>query len=310
MRRKLTAHSVAPIKPKKFPFLRLPLELRDRIYYYAIHQNWDTSATLLVLSGSEPIILHREQNHLRLMLMINRQLRLEVQHAMYHHMSLCVVFARFRYLEPSGSVTHNMLKSFEHLRKWRRVDFSPSDAEVNGNFHLHCPNRDLFLKMLNAFFNFIVDNQHDLGSTTISMNLDGLHTLGDVGCTINDTRAEVHDELETFIKALPVNFLKNIHVDIDSHTVGDMAYGIKKPQLLYGPGTERLYIRIRDWCLKNRALIKSGPQWIEYWEDQGGKYEWLDYDLLQNKVTGKQRYTYYTCQDATCDDGDNCSLWK
>jgi hypothetical protein len=181
MRRNLTARSVAPIKPKKFPFLRLPLELRDRIYYYAIHQHWDTSATLLVLQGSEPIILDQEQDHLRLLLMVNRQLRLEVQNAMYHHMSLCVVFARFRGLQPSGSVTHNMLKSFEHLRNWRRIVFSPSDGEVNANFNLQGPNRDLFLRMLKAFFSFIVDNQHDLGSTTISMDLEGLHTLGGTG---------------------------------------------------------------------------------------------------------------------------------
>ena len=204
----------------------------------------------------------------------------------------------------------NMAKSFEELRKWRRIVLSPSDGEVHSTLCLAWPGRKAFMRILKGFFKFIMDNQHDLGSATISMDLEGLHGLGGVGCTTIDTRAEVHDELETFIKALPVHFLKNIQVDIDSHTVGDMAYCIQKPQLLYGHGTESLYIRIRDWCLENRALIKSVPKWIEYWEDQGKKYEWLDYDLIKNKVTGKQRYTFSSCRDAACDDGDKCSKWR
>jgi len=80
---------VAPIKPKKFPFLRLPLELRDRIYYYAIHQHYDTSANLLVLEGCDPIVLDQTEKPLSALAMVNRQLRLEARNAMQHHMSLC-----------------------------------------------------------------------------------------------------------------------------------------------------------------------------------------------------------------------------
>ena len=227
-------------------------------------------------------------------------------------MTLCVVFARFVYSTPSTSTSlkDNISKSFEELRKWRHIVLSPSDPDVNGCLRLAWPGRDFFLKILKRFFKFIVDNQHVLSSTTISMDLEGLHTLGAPNHTIQDTRIEIHEELEKFIQTLPAQFLKRVQLHIDPHTIGDMAYYIQKPEKLAGLGYERVYIRVRDWCLQNRTIIEAMPQWIQWWDDRDGKYDWLDHDMVRNKVTGKKRYTWLNCNNATCDHGDQCSAWK
>jgi len=225
-------------------------------------------------------------------------------------MSLCVVFARFKNSTPSTSQKHTISKSFKELQKWRHIVLSPSDADVNCCLSLLWPDPDFFLLILKRFFNFIVHNQHALGSITISMDLHGLHTLGGNNHTIHDTRMDVHEELENFVKALPAQSSKRVELHIDDHELASMAYCIEKPETLANEEYERVTIRIRDWCLQNRTLIKAMPQWIQYWEDKGRKYEWVDYDLVKNRATGKKRYITIPRRNATCDDGDQCSEWQ
>jgi len=185
------------------------------------------------------------------------------------------------------------------------------DSEVDGYYNLEWKPRDHYLGLLSTVFKFFVDNQQLLGGTTFEITFEEVHELGKNTWSGFYYDEEVQDELEMFINALSTRVVKNIHLHVCLTTIGDIAYRIQQAEREETTDTRiDLLIRIRDWWLNNRTVIKADPKWIYWLENKDGKNEWLNYVKVRNKASGKSRNINFRCRDRACDDGDNCSLWK